>query len=351
MKTRGLCLTRNIFIVGALVSAAITLVSFALVSQQDAEPDDGYLVRSFDGSVANIDRLLVRSDGQAFAAVAVDPLVEDPDVFRGGLEEAAYRAQRPLYPWLGYLVGTGDVERTKYALLAVNVVSGGLLVAASMLLVKRRGGACWLGMAVMATPAVFLSLGLATAEILAMTFVLWGLVAWSGESRMRWLSVGLFAAGVLTRESMLLVPAAVLFFEVLRGGRSGLRAAWPLALSVVPYLGWVLALELRLGVWPVGNQQGRLAAPMVGILDVVGTWSPADYILFALLVAPVVVATRHRADVLAWVVIFQVPLLVVAGPLVMYRWQDFGRVFGLVYVVGLILWGSSRFPLKQVALR
>jgi len=340
---------------GVLICALVTAAALLPYALEDRVLGDGYLVTSVDGSSSALDGFLVQGDGQAFAAVAADPLLANPSVFRGGPDEAAYRAQRPLAPWSAWVLVLGQPGAVKVGLLVVNVIAGGALAAAATVLVGRRGGAAWLGVATIATPAVVLSLSLATAEILGLALALWGVVLWTREDRSRrssWVAVALFAATVLARESFVLIPLAIAAFELVRhratGGR---RRAAMLLLSPLPYLVWVLILHARVGAWPVGSQDGRLSLPFVGIVDAAGSWDAGDFLVLALLLLSLVAAARHLDDVLSWIAWGQVPLLVLAGPLVMLRWEDFGRVFGVIYVVGVIVAGSTHFRAKDPSAR
>jgi hypothetical protein len=332
---------------GVALCALVTALALLPYALEDRVLGEGYLVTTIDGGTSAIDRFLVQGDGQAFAAVAADPLVEDPSVFRGGPEEAAYRAQRPLAPWSAWLLVLGQPGAVKVGLLVVNLIAGGALVVAATVLVGRRGGAPWLGIAVIATPPVVLSLSLATAEILGLALALWGVVLWTredGSRRSQWTAVALFAATVLARESFVLIPLAIAASELIRHRRTGgPRRAAMLAVTPLPYLLWVLILRARVGAWPVGSQDGRLSLPFVGIVDAARSWGAEDYVVFALLLLSLFAAARRLDDVLSWIAWGQVPLLVLAGSLVMLRWQDFGRVFGVIYVVGVIVAGSAHF--------
>ena len=65
-----------------------------------------------------LELLLVQSDGQAFASLARDPSLARPEVFFTDAE-AAYRAQRPLLP---YLAWAGSLGRTGWVPPALAVI-------------------------------------------------------------------------------------------------------------------------------------------------------------------------------------------------------------------------------------
>ncbi len=76
------------------------------------------------------------------------------------------------------------------------------------------------------------------------------------------------------------------------------RGAWPLLVSLVPYVGWVLVLRVGLGAWPTGSIDGRLAlVPFSGAVAVWHGWGFDETALLLLLVVPAVAAlvlSRNR---------------------------------------------------------
>src|ERR1700674_4295546 len=81
-------------VAGLLISAVVVVATIA--SEPSPCCSGAPYVRLYDRPLSRIDAVLARGDGQAFAAIAQDPLLQRPSVIanRG---DFAYRAQRPVW--------------------------------------------------------------------------------------------------------------------------------------------------------------------------------------------------------------------------------------------------------------
>ena len=97
-------------ILSLVLSAAVVAGWFhRTVEMPDAQTwISGRLVSAtYDPPDQLVELYLDQGDGQLFAAHAHDPLVQRPDQVGGGPAEQAYRFQRPLYGWLGWMASAG----------------------------------------------------------------------------------------------------------------------------------------------------------------------------------------------------------------------------------------------------
>ena len=90
----------------------------------------------------------MHGDGQAFAAIAQDPLLARPAVI-GSSTDYAYRAQRPLWGYLGWLASLGQPALVPWALAALTICSGAAATFVVALLLLRRGLNPWWALGVL----------------------------------------------------------------------------------------------------------------------------------------------------------------------------------------------------------
>jgi hypothetical protein len=272
-----------LFVVGASRHAPVSKQAFAVP----------YNNRVLDDP---LEILIVQSDGQAFATLARDPsLARAPEQF-GTEEEAAYRAQRPLVPWLAWAVSLGRPGWVPPAFAGICVASTGAAAAALGALFGRRRR--WLGLAVLLLPGVISALSYFGPEPLVLALLLGGLLAWKAERPV--LAAGLFAAAALGRETALVVPLALGAWE-LRHRR--FRAAVVVTVGpLVVAATWWTALIGRVGAAPWDARHDRLVWPFTGLWEVIsGGWDvdptlgPAYALLAAALTVAVIVREPHHA--------------------------------------------------------
>jgi hypothetical protein len=293
-------------------------------------------VRLYDTPHDRLEVLIDQGDGQAFAALAQDPTLSRPDVFRGGSPEAAYRAQRPLLGWLAWVTSLGHAGAVPGALFVWAVVGFALLGAAAATFVASTGREPRFAVIVLALPGALITLDWTGPEALGVALALAGLVLWRRARPPLAATAVLFAIAGLCRETLLLVPLALGAGELLWGSRSLKRLA---ALIVGPaaYGLWVVVVHARLQAWPTDARQGRLSWPFVGVGDAIGGWSAVDgaFALLAVALAVAAIRRRPRSDE-ALIVLVHVAFAVCLGGAVWARLEDFGRVLLPLYVVGVL---------------
>ena len=162
--------------------------------------------------------------------------------------------------------------------------------------------------------------------------------------------VACFAAAGLGRETLLLVPAALLLHDVVRGAHRA-RAVTAGLVVVAPYLGWVLALRAILGAWPSGTVDGRLSiVPFAGLVEAVPSWTALDLLFVAAVLGPAVLALARRAGDPGLRVVVAAHLLLAAtlGEPVWASWRDWGRVLLPLTAVALVVLAARR-PVRPAA--
>lgn len=202
-------------------------------------------------------------DGQASAALAMDPTLARPEIWPGGESELAYRASRPVIGWLGWLGSFGRPGAVAWALTVISVVSVGLLgyaAARFAQMIGRRGDLMVSIFVLPGTVAVAVFPGLCDA--LASALALLGVVAWLGGRRA--VGVALFVVAALSRETTLLLPLALAASELVK--RRRLDAPLPLAVPFVAYGAWISVVRLRVGEWGV-THVATLGTPLHGLID------------------------------------------------------------------------------------
>jgi len=215
-------------------------------------------------------------DGQQFYAVARSPMHMDEAAEH--LDRPHYRLQRPLFPWVAWLLhpsggGVGLVA-AMFAVGMAAVVLGALGTGA---LSVTLGGPAWAGALFPLLPGVYASLRIGVGDTLATALVVAALTL-SSRGRHRWATVAAVAA-VLTKEPVLLVLAG---FALWRRDRAGLAlAAVPAAVAAA----W--AVVVRLVVDAGGRQVREVTWPFAGLADAAGNWVDGRelWALLALVVA------------------------------------------------------------------
>lgn len=243
------------------------------------------------------------ADGQAWATIALDPLISAPERYDSGEKELVYRGQRPLVGWVVLIAAAGQPAAVPYALAFVTVASTGLLVAASVFLAVRLGRDPKRAWVVAVMPGALLSIVLLTPDSLPVALAVLGVYWWlGGTARDRILAVAAFVAAALGRELLVLVPA-VLALNQLLIGRVQLRRVLPLGLPLAASAGWIGSLRVRYGIWPTAaDQVERVGLPFTGWMHALDHIEPLAWLSYAL--AVVLLALAFRRDVrspLTWI--------------------------------------------------
>ncbi|HMJ75635.1 MAG TPA: hypothetical protein VK507_06665, partial [Iamia sp.] len=296
----------------------------------DEVPGSGSFISArYDPPASGVEVGLDLGDGQLFATHAADPFLDQPAQIRGGPEEQAYRFQRPLYGWLGWLASGGQPGAVPWAVVGLTVASVVALVVGAGRVLRERGADPRLALVLLATPGVLADLQRVGPEALGALLALAGAVTWTSR-RPVWVPIALFAAAGLCRETLLLVPAALLLHDLVRSDTAGRRRAVLSGLAVVaPYAGWVLALRAIVGAWPSGTVDGRLSViPFAGLVDAIPSWTALDLLFVAAVLASAVVALARRAGEpgTRWVIAAHLLLAATLGEPVWASYRDWGRV-------------------------
>lgn len=320
--------------VAALVGCVV--VSANVVALDLSETYSGVpYVQLYDHPDTQLQAILNQGDGQAFAALAQDPLLSRPEVFRAGPAEAAYRAQRPLLGWMAWASSGGQAGLVPLVLVLLSIVGFAGLGASMAWLLARRGASVLWSLPVLLSPGAMVTLDWTGPEGLGTAAALVGFGLWIDERR-RPAVVALVLAGLL-RESLLLVPVAIVAHALLMQRRSW-RSLFPLAAPLAAYLGWVAIVRLRLGALPSDAGQGRLAAPFTGLLKATEGWGPGDYAVALLIVGAGVAALLVGwRDAAGWIAGTYVLVSFAFGSEVWRRVEDFGRVLLPALAFGVLV--------------
>jgi hypothetical protein len=281
-------------------------------------------VRLYDHPQNGFEAKLNQGDGQAFAALAQDPLLQRPEVFRAGDAEAAYRAQRPLLGWLVWAATLGQAGAVPIAMFVSSLLGLAALAAVmAWMLIRRGASVLWAFVAVL-SPGALVTVDWTGPEGLGTAAALLGTQQWIDRRRATAL-VGLVAAGLL-RESLLLVPVAIAA-HALVVRRDALRTVLPLAAPIGVFAVWVGIVWTQIGALPSDAGQGRLAAPFTGLFEATRGWDLRDLVMAVLLLGIGVAAIAvNRRDPAAWVAATFAVASFAFGSEVWRRVEDFGRI-------------------------
>ena len=212
-------------VVGALLAACVVFGEIAVQPENCCAGRHPYATL-YDRHLTKVEVVLASGDGQAFAAIAQDPLLRRPKVL-GGASEFAYRAQRPAWAYLTWAGSLGLPDLTGWVLAVLTVLSCGAACAAAAQLLVDRGVNGWWGVGVVV--AGLDSLTEFTPELLAFALAGAALLLWRRDRRA--LAVAALCCSVATRETMLVAVAALAAWEVFSVGRplligSAARSRW-----------------------------------------------------------------------------------------------------------------------------
>jgi hypothetical protein len=321
--------------VAALIAGVVAGMAVGARWASRSTTIDGHpYVSLYDPPRSRAEAILVQGDGQAFAALAQDPLLARRAVFSPTApretagEEAAYRAGRPLFGWLGWAVSLGRPGAVPVALLALTVLGAAAFVASTALAAASLGRRPDMAVLAVLLPGSVALLGSTGPEALGTGLAIAGAVLWCRERR--WAGVVAMTAAALTRETLVIVPLAIVLDELR-------RRAWRPALLVPPaaLAIWDLVDRSRYGYFPWAAGRGRLAVPWTS-LGAAARWSAADAAV-AIGGAVLVGAGTRRLPVM-WrgIVAGYVGLALVMGPDVWKDWWAFSRPLLPLYAIAFI---------------
>ena len=204
-------------------------------------------------------------DGQQFYAIARQPMHWVS--VAADLDRAPYRLQRPLLPWLAWLLDpSGGGPGLVLALFAVGVAA--LLAGAVALgaIAAHVGRSPWLGALFPVLPGSLVALRITTADALATALAV-AAVAFLLRSRN---GLAIFAAvlAVLAKETSLLI---VVGYALWRRDKWSAAAAATAAGAAA-----ALMASLRLAFPHAGHQVLEFGLPFVGLAHAAGRWVHGD---------------------------------------------------------------------------
>lgn len=349
-RSAGPALTRRPFALAVLGGALAALFTGLWVYSLEGVTTSGKAyVRTFDHNTRPLDVALAGGDGQAFAALAVDPTLARPEVFRDGAPEAAYRAQRPLASYAAWAISLGQPGLVPLALAVLFVIGQALAVGCGAALLRRGGGRPELALVLIVLPPALAAMRWFGPEPLGLALALAGMLFWQRRSwPTAWAAAALFALAALTRETNLIVPVMLGVVALVRRDRPVPMVA-TLTFPGAVWLTWAAVVHARLASWPWDAGDCRLAdKPLGGLLTGAEHWPsrPLVPLAMALSVVTITVAClilRPRSE-LTWVVVGFAVLAVFMGDCVWRRWSDFTRPLLPLYAFALVALGTRTQP-------
>lgn len=301
-------------------------------------------------------------DGQFFYRLALDPFSRVASEHGVRLDNPSFRQQRIGYPLIVRALSMGQPGAVPWVMVLVNFVALAALTWLGALIALHFGRPAWLGLAFVLYPGLAFSYVRDLAEILTAAWLLAGILsALRGRHLMAAL---LMSAAVATRETALLVPAAMGMVLLARfiGERDLRTHPWPLyLLPLATYLGIALWVGLNWGQPSISGGLGNLGVPLAGLFGFVQEnirfAAPQQFMnmaAFALCMAALVAgALSFRAGragrewQLAWL-LYAVLVLCLTRVI----WLDYGeflRAFTELWVLTIVLVLASVLPWQRLA--
>jgi len=305
-------------------------------------------------------------DGQFYYRLAINPLNFHQTAY-GVTIDAAYRFMRIGYPVLTWFVSLGHISLVPYMLVAVNVAAiGALGYIGGQFAIQGGRHAAW-GLLLPGYFGLVTSLCRDTGEPVAAACMLAGLLAI--RARRRRLAAVLLAFGALTRETVMVLVAAIAIVRVVgflrrryRPGRDDIVWVLPAAVFVV----WELLVLWFTGSMPMLADGGRNAgrpfiAPFEAIrsnlqhidwhsYNAIDVWLAEVAVLLIFVIAALCSLRISRAlphEKLA-LVLFLVEICVVTPS----TWNSVSadlRSFVEVYLLAVVvLLGRPRLPMRDL---
>lgn len=200
-------------------------------------------------------------DGQFFLYIARDPLILGESCQH--IDIPAYRYGRILYPLLAGMLALGTRLLLPYTLVLVNLFSVLIGTQFAVLMLKSAGLNPWYGAGYGFLSGFLLCVLRDLAEPVAMAGVIGGVYYYHGRRYLP--AAGLFAAGILAREVVAVIPVGLFIFDLIfrkTGKRGG-----AILLSPLPFLLWSGYLAVRLGSFPWRGGAGNFGSPLVGMIS------------------------------------------------------------------------------------
>jgi hypothetical protein len=208
-------------------------------------------------------------DGQFYYRLALDPANWNATAF-GITMDQSYRYTRIGYPLVAWLVSAGQHQLVPAALVAINLVAVAAMAMLGGVFARESGRHALWGLAFAAYFGLVISVGRDTAEPLAEACLLGGLLAYRRGRYV--LTTSLFAFGAITRETILLAPAAIAVTRLIAMARRRTGPGLADLTWVVPAVLYGL-LEVAVhfvvkGEFPLlANSSRNLTVPFTALVD------------------------------------------------------------------------------------
>jgi hypothetical protein len=284
-------------------------------------------------------------DGQQFYVIARNPF--HAREVAPLLDRPRYRLQRPLLPWLAWLVHpTGGGDGLVWAFVLVNVLAifaGSLATGA---LAVQVGGKPWMAALFAVTPGAWFSLRASVADALALALAIAALAL---AHRGRWrAAVGCAVGAVLAKEVIVIVLVGWALWR--RSRPATALVAIPIAVAAA----WWIVLRVLL---PSGHEQiGELVAPFVGWRDAwVEHWSHGQQLvgmaaaIGSSIVGVAALVRRGLTHPLGWAIAGSLALAALSNGDVIGNNYGSTRALMPVLVLGLVALLTSGQPVRTDA--
>lgn len=202
-------------------------------------------------------------DGQFLYRLALDPSDLRRTAF-GITLDSWYRLVRIGYPALAWLLSAGQHAAIPYALVAINVIALGTLGLLGGMFAQDAGRNALWGLLVVGFYGFMTSLARDLTEPLGAVCLAGGLLAL--RRRRLGLAALLLAFGVLTRETVIVVPAALATVRLVEIARRRARLGVEDLAWIVPgavFVAWEVVLKGATGTFPILSDLRDNAGPPV----------------------------------------------------------------------------------------
>lgn len=209
-------------------------------------------------------------DGQFAYRLALDPT--DLGLRENGVVlDSPLRLQRIAYPALAHVVALGRPGWVPGALVLVNLVGLALLALVSSLLARDLGRRPVAGLLVVGFFGFVTTLSRDLTEIWTATLLLSALLAWRRDRA--GLAAALATGAVLSRETALLLYAALVVAEGVRARSASARALLLASLPALAFLTWQLVCRAAVGELPLLSSSGKnLVVPATDLVPAALDW-------------------------------------------------------------------------------
>ena len=198
-------------------------------------------------------------DGQFYYRMALGPADLHRTAF-GITMDYPYRFMRIGYPALAWLISAGQHSFVPFALAAINVVAIGVLGLLGGMLARESGRHAMWGLLLAGYFGLMTGLARDLTEPLGAVCLLAGILAY--RRRHPLLAAAAFACGSLTRETVLVAPAALFIVRAVGMARRRTRPsagdlAWIIPAAV--FAAWEVVVKAATGVFPILSDGGKNA--------------------------------------------------------------------------------------------